>query len=681
MGKMNIPNAPKSYTTQYKNLKGVDFSCDQTEVDARRTPTGANMISDEGGNPIKRLGWRKIANVNCGRIMEIIFHEDNESEYAPLKTYVIGETGIYAVVNGGSQVITMLSMNITSSSHFLFNGEVYAFIGTTSLTGNKLYKLKGVTASPVDDEAYIPEVTISKNPNGTGGVSLESVNILTQKRKFAFLGNDTDTEYYLYPQSVRDDLRYKYIVFDSIKVEVRTTSGWQDFTSYVRPDSQVVQGLNALGKEENFVVCEAKITLNVPQAPLTAGQDNVRIIFEPFDMTEKDGIKQGQYKESKIDLLNTTCCDTYGYGAIDRVFVVGGNNKNRVYYSAVNKPLYYPDNNYIVVGHDSNGIIGMQKVSSYLAVIKEDSQTEATVFLISGSQYGDNTYFQVTPTSANAGGIATKSFSTLIDEPLFLTRDGIYAIASYYVTTEKVLRNRSYFVDKKLTKEPNLDKACAIVWRRYYILCVNDNCYILDGRNKANDYRNNSDYLYEAYYWENVPAKVFCVYNNELYFGDADGHLCKFNTDITNRTAYCDDGDLEPNGMALTNGKAIECEWSTPLDSDGKPQYFKNLNKKGTLLTMQPHDRTSAKITLVKDGDNYEYLGEFYADIQNWELVDFSRFTFNSNNTAQDAFMKKKIKKYKRLQIVVKNDAIYEPFGILGIIKTYTLNNFSKNRG
>ena len=63
------------------------------------------------------------------------------------------------------------------------------------------------------------------------------------------------------------------------------------------------------------------------------------------------------------------------------------------------------------------------------------------------------------------------------------------------------------------------------------------------------------------------------------------------------------------------------------------------------------------------------------------ELIDFDRFTFNSDDTAQDAFFKKKVKKYKRLRIVVKNDAIYEPFGILGITKTYSVGNFSKNRG
>ena len=131
----------------------------------------------------------------------------------------------------------------------------------------------------------------------------------------------------------------------------------------------------------------------------------------------------------------------------------------------------------------------------------------------------------------------------------------------------------------------------------------------------------------------------------------------------------------------MTGGVAIPCEWSTPLDDDEKPQYFKTLNKKGSMLTLLPYDRTSAKVTLVKDGGQPIELGVFYADILNWEMIDFDRFTFNTNETAQDAFFRKKVKKYKRLQITVKNEEIYEPFGVLGITKTYSVGNFAKNGG
>ena len=686
MAQMNIPSSPKLYSTNYDDLKGVDFSKDKTEVSKKRTPSGLNMISDNGGNPIKRLGWRVDANVNCGEVLEIIFVEDDYGDYDRLKKYVVGTRGIYAVVtkNEVQSVVPILEKDITTANYYMFDSKAYVFVN------GGLYKLEELQAKSIGEEAYIPEVTINQNPDGTAGMSHYGVNLLTPARTVSFLGDDKSKDYYIYTATVRNDDRYKYIVADSIKAEILTENGWEETTAFTKPEAVTVKGKDIVGNEKNYSVCEAHITFNEVHAPLVPGQDNVRITFESFDNTAVEGsdtLKIGQYKEERIDLMSATSCMTYGYSAVDRVFVVGGLHKNRVYYSDVNKPMYYPDENYLVVGHDSNGVVGLHRVSGYLAAIKEDSAIEGTVFLISGAYMDGDMYFKVTATSAGTGAIAPKSFGSLIDEPLFLSRSGVYAISNYYTTTEKVLRNRSYFVDKKLTKELNLHKACAAVWNRYYLLAVNNHCYVLDGRNKASDSYNNTDYLYEAYYWENIPARVFHVYNDELYFGTEDGKLCKFNTDIPNRTAYCDDGVVyvnEEGNVYLNKGVAIPCEWSTPLDDDGKPQFFKTLNKKGTLLTLQPHERTSAKIVLIKDGGNAPIkIGPFaiYADIHTWELVDFDRFTFNSDETAQDGFFNTKVKKYKRLQVVISNDEIYEPLGILGITKTYTVGGFAKNRG
>ena len=108
------------------------------------------------------------------------------------------------------------------------------------------------------------------------------------------------------------------------------------------------------------------------------------------------------------------------------------------------------------------------------------------------------------------------------------------------------------------------------------------------------------------------------------------------------------------------------------------PQYFKTLNKKGNVLTLLPYDRSSVTISLSKDGNPPIEIGTWQMDIFNWKVIDFSRFTFNSNSSAQDAFLRKKVKKYKRLQVIFENDAIYEPFGIIGYTKTYSIGNFAK---
>lgn len=690
--KLSIPAQPSYKHAYYEQLKGADFSRDMTEVNRRRSPDMLNLISDNGGNPIKRRGWRKMTNVNGGKIEKILLHKESSG----IVKYIIAAQGIYAVhdVNGAETVTQLVAYaTLECADLFMYNDVVYAFAN-----GN-LYRFKDLQAENLlnSDKVKIPEASISRNPDGTGGVSLEGINLLTPKRTYSFLGNETSKEYSLVPEKLKSNDFYKYIVAGSIKVEVMNSEGTFEVktkdTDYTIGEVTTLKGKNVLGQVVDFEVCSPKITFKAAHDAVITGQDNVKITFENFDATEDhketiNGVEtiiyKGQYKEARADLLKTSITKAYGYSTTDRIFAVGGVNKNRVYYTGVDEPTYWPDNNYFVAGQDGNDIVGLHTYSSYLAVIKGDTNTETTVYLAYGQTLGTETYFAVKPTMGGAGGIATKTFATLGDDPLFLTRDGIFAITNVFATTDNVLRNRSYYVDKRLIEEPHLEESCAIVWKRYYILCVNSHCYVLDGRQKSNDSNNTTNYSYECYYWENVPATCFFVYENELWFGTADGRLCKFNTDIADRTAYCDDGTLtiDSNGeKLLTGGTAIPCRWSTPLDDDGIPQYFKTLNKKGSMITLLPYVRTSASVTLIADGEKEYPLGTYYADIFSWDPVDFDRFTFSSNETAQDDFFNKKVKKYKRLQIVVENTAIYEPFGILKITKTYTIGNFSKNRG
>lgn len=691
--KLSIPPQPTYRYTYYENLRGADFSRDRTEVNRRRSPDILNLISDNGGNPIKRRGWRTTTTIaNAGKIEKILLHKESVGTVK----YVLAAKGIYAVYDssGTETITTLVSYNaLENADLFMYDNLVYAFCN------GKLYKFKDLVAEDVIDtgKVKIPEASISRNPDGTGGVSLEGVNLLTPKRTFSFLGNSTDKTYSLVPQKLTESDFYKYIVADSIKVEVMNSEGEFETktkdTDYTIGETKTLKGLNVLGAATDFTVCAPKITFKAVQTPVVTGQDNVRITFENFDATEDHKetsgetetiIYKGQYKEARADLLRSFITKAYGYSTTDRIFAVGGVNKNRVYYTGIDDPTYWPDNNYFVAGQDGNDIVGLHAYSSYLAIIKSDTNIETTVYLAYGQTVSGQTYFAVKPTMGGAGGIAPKTFATLGDDPLFLTRNGVFAITNVFATTDNVLRNRSYYVDKRLIEEENLEKACAVVWKRYYILCVNNHAYVLDGRQKASDNNNTTNYSYECYYWENIPATCFSVYENELWFGTSDGCLCKFNTDIEDRTAYCDNGTLTVNTdvvKTVTGGVAIPCRWSTPFDDDGIPQYFKTLNKKGSLLTLLPYDRTSAEVTLIADGEREYPLGIFYADIFSWSPVDFDRFTFSSNETAQDDFFRKKVKKYKRLQIVVENTAIYEPFGILKITKTYTVGNFSKNRG
>ena len=148
--------------------------------------------------------------------------------------------------------------------------------------------------------------------------------------------------------------------------------------------------------------------------------------------------------------------------------------------------------------------------------------------------------------------------------------------------------------------------------------------------------------LYECYHWENVPANCFLSISGELYFGTSDGRICKFNTDIEDRVKFNDDD------------KPVTCCWSTKNDDDGASYLYKTMQKKGCTVTIKPFSRSSAKISVIVDGNPEQELRFHTMDVFDWEDIDFERFTFNVNWSPQDVYIKKKIKKYKRLQILIK---------------------------
>lgn len=92
--KLKIPAQPSYRHTYYEGLRGADFSRDRTEVKIRRSPDMLNLISDNGGNPIKRRGWRKVTTIpNAGKIEKILLHKESVGAVK----YVIAAKGIYAV--------------------------------------------------------------------------------------------------------------------------------------------------------------------------------------------------------------------------------------------------------------------------------------------------------------------------------------------------------------------------------------------------------------------------------------------------------------------------------------------------------------------------------------------------------------------------------------------------------
>lgn len=206
----------------------------------------------------------------------------------------------------------------------------------------------------------------------------------------------------------------------------------------------------------------------------------------------------------------------------------------------------------------------------------------------------------------------------------------------------------------------------------YLLAFPNGHVYILDGRQNKT-YRSESlgDYVYECYYWEHVPVRCWLNLKSgadeTLYFGTEDGRVCRFNTDNSSIARFSDDGE------------GIDAVWATKMDDDDAATVLKTMIKRGCAVTLKPYQRSSARVCLRTDRDAADWQANADTiDIFDWEDIDFSRFSFDSNDAPREIFFNTKVKKYKRLQILIRNSVPGEGFGVFGITKHYVLGNFAK---
>jgi hypothetical protein len=310
--------------------------------------------------------------------------------------------------------------------------------------------------------------------------------------------------------------------------------------------------------------------------------------------------------------------------------------------------------------------MGYLKQSDALAIIKEQSSQDSEIYLRTAAMTSNNTvYFPVKQGLSGLGAISKHCFANLRDDPLFLSRDGVYALISTSVTQEKSLQDRSYYVNARLTKEGNLSEAVATVWNGYYVLCVNGHCYVADRRQQTGKSQT-EQYSYEWYYWTNIPAIVFMESDGALYFGTSDGKVCKFNTDTNIGARYNDDG------------AAIISRWSTKADNYGYITRKKTLTKKGCGVMIKPYSRSSVNVYSVTDATAETLVRTGALDLFDFGDIDFARFTFNTFDSPQVIALNKKIKKFIVLQLILENDAVNEGFGVYGVEVQYAIGNYVK---
>lgn len=607
---------------KYERFRGVDFSTDPALVDDARSPWAPNMIADMGGMPEKRPGWRTVQTLG-GQINGIF-----NVEFGGMR-HLLAHAGtkLYRWYEGSETAPVELASDLSDARSI----SVYMGDSLWIFTGTKLLRYNGTSCVSASEGAYVPLTIISRDPSG-GGTMYEAVNMMTGKQKVGFLADGSSTVYVLPYESI-----------DSVdEVEVNGTVVTTGFS---------------------VNLAEGKVTFNTaPIAPSAGAEDNVFITFS----------KTIEGYSDRID--RCTVAIVWGAGAASDRIIATGNPAfpNQDYTCGYADGTYWPDTGYAVIGTTETKILGYRRLGEHLAIIKEDNEKDSTVFLRSSFVDSDGgVSFSAKACLAGAGAVTRFGFGNIGDEQLVLTGSGVYALTTNSLTAERIAQNRSYRIDPKLRTE-KLTDAVTCSWDGCYLVFIGGRVYGLDGRQpRSYPSRNDTSFLYECFYWENVPAR--CVMRmlddgkETLFFGTDDGRVCKFNTDIETMTRYSDDGN------------PIEAIWSTRSDDDGDPMVLKTMLKKGNAVTIKPYTRSSAKVLFRTDRDAIEWqAAEGTMDIFDWEDIDFSRFTFNANDSPAEIPFRRKVKNYKRLQILIKNDAVNEGFGVYCIVKHFVTGNFAK---
>ena len=418
------PEAATVYKKSYHDFKGVDLTSAVTEVDDARSPYAPNMIADMAGFPQKRTGYSVLATLGS-RINGI--HQYIKAD-GTKKIAVHSGTTLYDFTSG-TAVSIKTGLKDARSTSFVYSGKLYLLDGENYLVWD------GATVTDVTANAYIPTTAIAMPPTG-GGTDHDPVNLLSNKRINSFLATASATQFQLDASGI-DAV---------IKAEIMNSSG-----SFVETTAYTV---NLASGIVTFAAA--------PGASPVTGEDNVRITFQKTVTGYADRIKQCR--------INTM----FGIGNDTRVFLSGNPNyRNYYWWCSTGRADYFPDVNYNIVGSEAGAVMGYLKQYDNLVVVKEPNGQDASIFLRSATLNEKNEATFITKQGlTGVGACSMYGFNTLVDDNIFLSKDGVYGLDTSSVTQQKTTQIRSYYVNASLTKEAGLDESVSCVNEGYYYLLV-----------------------------------------------------------------------------------------------------------------------------------------------------------------------------------------------------------------
>ena len=512
----------------YSGFRGADFRGE--EVNLFRSPDCLNVWKD----------YKKTSSIETRPELEL-----QVSFAAPVygifffKGQMLVHSGesLYKVING--QKTTLFSGLKEATSNGFEYGENFYF-----KDGRYYLQYNGTSVQEV--EGYVPTTSIARKPSG-GGTIYEDVNMLNGRRINTFLADGGSFDFFLDTQNI--DSNFPPIV----KINGNTvTSGYTvDYT----------QGKISFSK--------------APDAPKTAGQDNVSVEFRKTVSRLRDSI------------LNCTLLQVFD----NRVFFSGNADyPNVVWHCSLYDPSYCSDLDFYEEGMDTAKIRGLVAGNNALWVFREPSGANTNIFYHTPTLDGD--YGKIYPSTHSS--ITTGCIGGAInfnDDIVFFSERGAEGISGD-VTTEQAVAHRSSLIDRKLLAEPTYKDMLLAEWEGYLFVFTGNNVYLADSRAM---FTNENHYEYEWFYFElDHSATSVKVHDGVLYVGTENGIYTFSDTE-----------------------SPVESYWTTALDKFGAPNKMKTTNKRGCVVEAEGEEISVFVKTNKTDGfelvETFENIKDAFA--------------------------------------------------------------------
>ncbi len=631
---------------RYDKFAGVDFSTDAAKVDPNRACSAKNFIADSGGYPEKRVGYRVLCNFGA-RINGVFKLGDKYIVHAGENAY------IWDGISSEAPSPALSELNDAKSFGIEFRKKLYI------LTGKQFLVFDGEKLSHVHDVAFAPLVATgmekvldpyTSSYTYENGTPYQPLNLLSGKRRVGIkLSNTKTKEIKFHCRAVEGSLK----LYGPDGTEISQEG---NYTPSYSKSNDIVSG---------FYIDLVKPVWN------EAGGDDYIIEYEAVGE---------RIDKNRAIIEECTFATVYE----NRLFLSGNPNYPSCdFYSELNDPTYFTDIAYTKIGTADEApdedeekereesakeaeILGYSHIGNYMVVHKDDANGGASMYLRSSSLTEDGMIFPIVEGINGSRLASPRTIATLIDDPLFLTKDGVFALITENITRERCVTPRGTRILPRLAKE-NLSDAVACVHNGYYMLFVGGNVYLADVRQKAYALNMTNEFEYEWYFWDNIPARCVCSNEDVLLFGCEEGNVYRFNTDIRDKAEAYND-----------NGKPIVAEWTTKMDDFGAFGDLKMLIRRGSGVYVKSYPIISdIEISVRTERDFGTTVVDTYRGIIDFNNIDFTRFTFNTTPYGFVNF-DRKIKDFRMAQVTCRNAELNQPFGIYAIELAYKTGYFAK---